>query len=162
LDSICYVDLCDTGAVAVFGDKLLYHLACEVRTLSKNATVGERIRFYRMKRNLYSHTLAELVGTSRYAIMYYENEKTEPPLDDLKKIAAVLDIEADKLFDDYYRFLDYPYSARIRQLRKEMKLSQGDFGAMLGVGKVAVQRWEQGKTVITRQSWEKLQHLKLL
>ena len=148
--------------MAVFGDKLLYHLTCEMRTLVENATVGERIRFYRMKRNLYSHTLAELIGLSRYSILHYENNQTEPLLSDLKKMAAVLDIEADKLFDDYYHFLDYPYSTRIKQLRKEHGLLQRELGAMLYVGRRAVERWETGKATVTRETWEQLKTLGLL
>ena len=133
MDCIIYVELCDTGTVAVLGDKLLYHWTYEMRTLNENATVGEKIRFHRMKRNLHGYTLAELVGLSRYAILYYENNQTEPLLDDLKKIAAALDIEADKLYDDYYRFLDYPYFTKVKQLRKEHGLLQRELGAMLGV-----------------------------
>ncbi len=98
--------LCDTSSVAYFCGKILYHLACEMRTLDENATVAERIRFYRTKRHINGDTLAELVGISLHALIYYENSQSEPTLEDLKKIAKVLDIEADKLFDDYYRFLD--------------------------------------------------------
>jgi transcriptional regulator with XRE-family HTH domain len=148
--------------VAYFRGKILYHLALEMKTLDEDATVGEKIRFYRMKRNMIGDTLAELVGLSRHAIIYYENNQTEPLLEDLKKIAVALDIDVDKLYDDYYRFLDYPYTKRIKQLRTEHGLLQRELGTMLGVTRRAVERWEHGKNKVTRDVWEKLIALNLL
>jgi DNA-binding XRE family transcriptional regulator len=80
----------------------------------------------------------------------------------LKKIADVLEIEAYNLYDDYYRFLDYPYSVRIKQIRSENKLRQHQLGAMLGVTRRAVERWEHGKHTVTREMWEQLKVLNLL
>ena len=97
--------LCDAPSVVVLGDKLLYHLVCEMVMLSENATVGERIRYYRRKAGLHTHELAELVGISRYAVMDYENGTSEPLLELLNAIAVVCGIEADKLHDGYYAFL---------------------------------------------------------
>ena len=94
--------------------------------------------------------------------MRYENNQVEPTLNDLKLIANALDIEADKLYDDYYRFLDYPYTTRIKQLRTDKKLLQRELGAMLGVTRRAVERWEHGRNVIGRDSWEQLIALNLL
>ncbi len=133
-----------------------------MRTLPENATVAERIRFYRTKRHVNGDTLAELIGMSRYAIMDYESGSAEPLLEDLKKIADALGIEADKLFDDYYRFLDYPYSERIKQIRSERGLTQKELGTMLCVGRRAVERWEHGKHKVSRETWEKLIEAKLL
>lgn len=137
-------------------------MVCEMKTLDENATVAERIRFYRMKRNMNGDMLAELVGLSRYAIMYYENNQTEPLLSDLYKIADVLNIEADKLFDDYYRFLDYPYNEKIKEIRSERNLLQRELGTMLGVGRRTIERWEYGKNKITRDVWGKLKKLGLV
>jgi transcriptional regulator with XRE-family HTH domain len=117
---------------------------------------------YRMKRDMSGNTLAELVGLSRHAIMDYENGVTAPSLEDVKAIAAVLDIEADKLYDEYYRFLDYPYAERVKEIRTEHNLLQRELGEMLGVGRRTVERWENSKTVVTRERWEQLKLLGLL
>ena len=130
--------------------------------LCENATVAERIRFYRTKRNLTGNTLAMQIGLSRYAIMNYENATTEPTLVDLKKIASALDVNPCMLYDGYYQFLDYPYSMRIKQLRVEHQLHQRELGAVLGVNRRAVERWELGKAVISRATWEMLVSLKYL
>jgi len=133
-----------------------------MRTLDENAGVAERIRFYRTKRDMNGNTLAELAGLSRFAIIAYENNQTEPALSDLKNIAAILEVEADNLFDDYYRFLDHPYTDQIKNIRKKNKLLQRELGAMLGVTRRAVERWENGKNKVTRDMWEKLNALNLL
>lgn len=137
-------------------------MVCEMKTLDENATVAERIRFYRTKRNMTGDTFAELIGVSRYAIMYYENNQSEPPLNDLNKMATVLKIEVDKLYDDYYKFLAYPYSAKIMEIRKEKNLLQRELGDMLSVGRRTVERWEHGRNKVTRETWEKLKTLTLL
>ena len=114
-------------------------MACEMHTLDENATIAERIRFFRTKRNMHGETLAERIGLSRYAIMYYENNQSEPTLGDLKNIAAALGVEADMLYDGYYRFLDYPYSEGIKKIRSEHSLLQRELGEMLGVGRRAIE-----------------------
>jgi len=160
--SICYICLCDTSFVAYFKGKLLYHVVCDMGIIDEMATVAERIRFYRTKRGVTSNTLAELTGVSRYAVMRYESGETEPALDDLKKMAAVLGIEADKLYDDYYRFLDYPYSTKIKEIRKAKRLLQRELGERLCVTPCTVKRWEYGKHTVTRDMWKKIKALSLL
>ena len=159
---LCYIDLCDTSSVTYFRGKLLYHLICEMKVLSENATVSEKIRFYRTKRHMNGDTLAALIGVHRHTIIHFESNNAEPTLSNLKNIAATLDIEADKLFDDYYRFLDYPYSEKIKEIRSAHNLFQREFGAVVGVGRRAVEHWEHGKNKVTREMWEKLKELKLL
>ena len=106
--------------------------------------------------------LAAMVGLSRYAIMYYENNQTEPLLEDLKKIAAALGIEADMLYDDYYRFLDYPYGEKIKEIRNNHGLFQHQLAKMLGADRRTIERWEHGRGVIKRATWEKLKSLGFL
>jgi transcriptional regulator with XRE-family HTH domain len=154
--------LCDAPSVVVLGDKLLYHLVCEMVSLAGNATVGDRIRYYRRKAGLYTHDLAELAGISRYAVMDYESGVSEPPLELLNKFAAVCSVEADKLYDGYYAFLAYPYPAKIKEVRKANSLFQHDLGVLMGVGKSAVAEWEQGRTVTKRKTWERMVELGLL
>jgi transcriptional regulator with XRE-family HTH domain len=91
-----------------------------------------------------------------------ENDITEPLLSDLKNIASILDIEVDKLSDNYYRFLDYPCSEKIKQIHKENCLLQLELGEMLGVTSRAVERLEHGKNKVSRETWEQLKVLKLL
>jgi len=119
-----------------------------MRTISECASVSEKIRFYRTKRDIHGYMLAEMVGLSRHAIMDYENNQTEPLLEDLKKIALALVVEVDMLYDDYYRFLDYPCSEKIKEIRKERGLYQHQLAKMLGADRRTIERWEHGRGVI--------------
>ena len=148
--------------MVVLGDKLLYHLVCDMVTLPKNATVAERIRYYRRKAGLYTHELAQQAEISRHAVMDYENGTSEPPLELLNKIANVCKVSADKLYDGYYAFLAHPYSTKLKEIRKANKLLQRDLATMLDVGTKAVADWEQSRTVIKRKTWEQLVEFRLL
>lgn len=88
--------------------------------------------------------------------MRYESGEIEPGLGNLMKIASILKIQPDKLFDDYYHFLSYPYSQKIKELRKQMKLTQREFAVLLSVDRKTVARWENGKIIITRLSYDKV------
>lgn len=106
--------------------------------------------------------LAEKIGMSRYAIMDYEAGTTEPLLEDLQKIAYALGIKSDKLYDEYYTFMAYPYSVRIKELRKERNLLQRELGALLEVTRRTVERWEHGHNKVTRDMWIRMKELNLL
>jgi transcriptional regulator with XRE-family HTH domain len=159
--SICYMVLCDTPSVAFVNGKILYHASCDMWRIDENAPLAERIRFYRTKGYMNCDTLAELTGISRYSIMRYESGETEPSLDDLKKMAAVLGIEADKLFDDYYRFLDYPYTQKLKEARAEKKITQRKLAEIMGVTAMTAKRWEYGGHVVVRGTWEMMKRFRL-
>lgn len=89
--------------------------------LEENATVGEKIRFYRNKRHMLGNTLADIINMSRHAIMDYEAGTSEPLLEDLQKIAVALNVEADKLYDEYYKFMAYPYSQKVKECVRKKK-----------------------------------------
>lgn len=154
--------LCDTSSVTIFKEKTLYHIVCDIWYIDDNASIPEKIRFYRTKRGVTCDMLAELVGVSRYAIMRYETGETEPSLENLRQMATIFDIDADKLYDDYYRFLDYPYSSKIREVRKARKMVQREFGEKLGVTAGTVKRWESGQHGVTRNMWETLKALAII
>jgi len=94
--------------------------------------------------------------------MDYESGTSEHPLELLNKIAEICSVEADKLYDGYYAFFAYPYSAKLKEIRKTNALYQHDLGMLLGMGTSAVADWEQGRTVIKRKTWERLAELGLL
>lgn len=139
----------------------MIHAVFSLYLLPENATVGQKIRYYRSKRHMISNMLSAKIGTSRYALMDYENDKTEPDLDVLKLIADALRIDQGELYDEYYRFLDYPYSVLVKQVRHKIGLTQKQFGACFGVGRRAVERWEAGKNKVTRDVFEQMKKLKL-
>lgn len=92
-------------------------------------------------------------------MMDYENNKTEPGLELLKRISAALNLPIAKLCDNYYMFFRCPYSKRLKEIRAEHDLTQGELSKLLGVAAKSVARWEQGRAVVTREQWKKLHRL---
>lgn len=46
--------------------------------------------------------------------------------------------------------------SRLRQRRDELKMSQEDLGAAVGVDGMTVSRWERGESLPQRRHWPKL------
>jgi Helix-turn-helix. len=144
------------------GSRILIHTIFSLYILPDNGTVGQKIRYYRLKRHMFIDFLSSKTGTSRHAIMDYEKDRTEPELEVLKSIANTLKINPVELYDEYYQFLDYPYYALVKEVRRKMYLTQKQFGAYFGVGRRTVERWEAGRNKVTREVFEQMKMLKLL
>lgn len=130
--------------------------------MSESAPIGDKIRFYRRKKKMLIRELAKAVGISRYAMMDYERSITEPSLDIILKISKILDVDKEKLFDNYFKFLDYPYSEKIKEIRKEKQLTQLELALLLNVSdRHTVARWESGKCNVTRNVYTKIEGLSL-
>lgn len=63
----------------------------------KDATIGERINYVRRKKGLSQKDLGKAVEVEDKTIKRYENNKSNIPIDMLKKIAEVLDVSSDYL-----------------------------------------------------------------
>lgn len=62
--------------------------------------IGDRIRFFRKKKDLNQEELAQIVGVSQDAISSYERGKNDPPLATIAKIATALGVPASRLIED--------------------------------------------------------------
>lgn len=60
--------------------------------------LGERVRYFRKKRNLTQTQLANLCQISQGAVAQIEKSQTLPSLDTLKKIASVLRVQIALFF----------------------------------------------------------------
>jgi transcriptional regulator with XRE-family HTH domain len=114
-----------------------------------------------MKKCLSGEELGKIVGVSRSTILDYETGRLSPSLDMLHTIADALGINADKLYDDYYRFLIYPCSKKIKEIRVKNKLLQRELEDMLGISHISG-RWERGEISVTRKMWTRIKKLNLL
>ena len=54
--------------------------------------VGKNIKLFREQKNITQSELAEKLNVTRQAVSNWENEKTEPDIDTLHKIASALDV----------------------------------------------------------------------
>jgi Predicted transcriptional regulators len=61
------------------------------------STVGNNIKKFRTEKNITQEELAEKLSVSRQAVSNWECGKTEPDIDTLHKIAAILDVSIEEL-----------------------------------------------------------------
>lgn len=59
--------------------------------------VGKNIKSFREQKNITQTELAEKLNVTRQAVSNWENEKTEPDIDTLQKIASALDVSVEEL-----------------------------------------------------------------
>ena len=124
---------------------------------SQLTLTADKLRYYRYKKALRQRDVADYAGIDRSTYNSYEqDERDYYPIEILKKIAEVLEVDVEELLDDYNRFLYDGQGRQIRAMRKSMGLTQHQFGKRYGVSAGAVKRWEGNRVQIFKSTWEKL------
>lgn len=60
----------------------------------------KEIRKFRKTQGLSQEQLAKMSGLSRYSIMNFENDKRDPRIKDLRKIAKALNVPLEELISE--------------------------------------------------------------
>ncbi len=94
-----------------------------------------------------------MIGVSHATIVNYENLKSPFDYNNAIKIAEVLQIDKGLLFDDFNRFIDYPYHQKLKEIRKELNMTQIEFAAFSGINRSTLSAWEQGTWIPTRENY---------
>lgn len=124
---------------------------------SKIPTVADKLRYYRYKKSLRQRDVADYAGINRTTYAEYEKNADFIPLNHLTKVAELLEIDPrELLIDDYSRFLFEGQGKQIRAIRKSMKMTQNEFGKLMGVHGGTVKKWEAEKVQIQRGTYERL------
>ena len=95
-----------------------------------------------------------MTGISETTILNYELGYMPIAYDKAKRLAKALEIDEKLLFDDYCRFLDYPFQLRCKELRSELGLTYGTWEcAAVRPGREPFQKFaafitSQGKEVV--------------
>lgn len=122
-----------------------------------NKTVSDKLRYYRIKCGLLQKDMAELLKIDRSTYARYESGSiTSYPINVIKRCAEVFGVEADKLLDDYNRFIFEGQGEQVRRKRLESGLTQGELGKLYGVSKNTVRRWENGSVRMSKGMWERI------
>ena len=120
-------------------------------------TVSDKLRYYRIRCGLFQKEMAELLKIDRSTYARYEGGTlTSYPINAIQKCAEIFGIEADKLLDEYNRFIFDGQGEQVKRKRLETSLSQGEFGKIYGVSKNTVRRWENDSIKMSRKLWEKI------
>ncbi len=120
-------------------------------------TVSDKLRYYRKKCGLFQKDMAELLKIDRSTYARYESGSLKSyPINVIKRCAEIFGVDADKLLDDYNRFIFEGQGEQVRKKRLESGLTQGEFGKLYVVSKNTVRRWENGAVKMSRKMWEKI------
>ena len=110
---------------------MLMHFQFCFESIPNELTPAAMLRYYRQRKGLTTRQLAESEGIVPATLLMYEREKFPIPYPTALAFADILEIDRNLLFDDFARFIDYPYSNRLREVRKAYGLNQADFGSFL-------------------------------
>lgn len=117
-------------------------------------TTADKLKYFRYKKSLLQREVAEYAGIDRSTYINYESNNLDYyPIEKLIKIAELFEIDVKLLLDDYNYFLYKGQGNQIRRLRKELNLTQNEFGQLYGATAGTVKRWENNKIKISKAMW---------
>lgn len=154
----------EKGAELLFcknkNDKInsLIHIAVPIKELPLNATLGDKIKFYRFKNNITQEQLAVMLKIGLGTLKKYENETLYPTLKVLNCMAEIFEISPYLLYDEYNCFLAYPSEKKILEYRKKNNLTKDELAKKLNVTTKTIRFWENGGN-ISRKNFLKIQKL---
>lgn len=127
----------------------------------KGTSFGSQIKYYRVLKGLTQAELGKAVGRTESGIKNIENgEMKLVNLALIDKLVSSLQIE-DKIDydDDYIKFIKNNPVAQIKAYRKKKNITTFELSKLLKIDHSAVKRWEQGKSMLSRTSFERLMEL---
>lgn len=116
------------------------------------------LKYYRQRKGLTTRQLAEGVGIVPATVLMYERGHFPIPYQTAIAIAMaeVLEIDRNLLFDEFAQFMDYPYSDRLREVRKAHRLNQATFAEKAGISLSIYSKWEGGSRQPSRKMYRQL------
>lgn len=121
---------------------------------------SDKLRWHRLKNELYQEQVADYVGLYRSTYANYEDASRDyyPP-DKLEKLAELYKVPTAELMDDYNLFLYKGQGQQIKNLRQHLGLTQLQLAKRMNVSRNMVYRWEINQIQITKKTWEALNKL---
>ena len=142
-----------TELYVVKNGRWLMHLRYRWSFVERSAPPHEQLRCYRNFRGLIGKELAALIGVNHATIVNYENLKSPFDYNNAVKIAEALQIDKELLFDDYNKFIDYPYNQKLKEVRAGLHMTQFEFAAFSGINRSTLSAWEQGTWIPIRENY---------
>ncbi len=119
-------------------------------------TPAEMLKYYQQRKGLTTRQLAESVGVVPATVLMYERGQFPIPYQTAVAMAEVLEIDRNLLFDEFAQFMDYPYSDRLREVRKAHRLNQATFAEKAGISLSIYSKWEGGSRQPSRKMYQQL------
>lgn len=134
----------------------MIHLTLDYKNDQNCRTPGEYLRYYRTLQGKSTREVAESVGIVPATLVLYENDKHPIKYNTAVSLAQELDIDLNRLLDFYTSFLDYPCGEFLKEVRKDLSLSQAEIAKDIGVSQTAYSGWERGIKAPRRQEFQKI------
>lgn len=135
---------------------MLIHLKFCFEGIPTEQTPAAMLRYYRQRKGLTTRQLAKNVGIVPATLLMYEREKFPISYQTTVAFADILKIDRNLLFDDFARFMDYPYSDKLREVRKTYGLNQTTFAEKAGISLSIYSKWETTVRQPSRKMYEQL------
>lgn len=135
---------------------MLMHLHFCFEGVPTEQTPAAMLKYYRQRKGLTTRQLAESIGVVPATVLMYERERFPIPYQTAVSMAKVLEIDRNLLFDEFAQFLDYPYSDRLREVRKAHRLNQATFAEKADISLSIYSKWEGGSRQPSRKMYEQL------
>ena len=136
--------------------KILMHLHFCFEGVPTEQTPAAMLKYYRQRKCLTTRQLAESVGIAPATVLMYERERFPIPYQTAVAMAEILEIDRNMLFDEFAQFMDYPYSDRLREIRKAHRLNQATFAEKAGISLSIYSKWEGGSRQPSRKMFRQL------
>ena len=136
--------------------KMLMHFQFCFEGVPAKQTPAVMLRYYRQRKGLTTRQLAESVGIEPATVLMYEREQFPIPYQTALAFADILEINRNLLFDEFAQFMNYPYSDRLREVRKAYGLNQADFAEKAGISLSIYSKWESGSRQPSRKMYQQL------
>ena len=136
--------------------KMLMHLHFCFEGVPTEQTPAAMLKYYRQRKCLTTRQLAESVGIAPATVLMYERERFPIPYQTAVAMAEILEIDRNLLFDEFAQFMDYPYSDRLREIRKAHRLNQATFAEKAGISLSIYSKWEGGSRQPSRKMFRQL------
>lgn len=130
------------------------------KPLKKDCTLGEQLKYHRISKGIKRPSMSKLLNISLSSLISLEDNKDRVKFNVkiIKEYINILELNIDDLIinDDYIKFiLDNP-SKKIKNTRKQLKLTQRQFDDLIGVKHSCTAHWEEKRLLISKKNYEKL------
>jgi len=145
-----------TSLCQFYHGRLLLHVTIPFEEKPTSNLPGDNLRYYRQRKSLTTRQLAEQIDVVPATILMYEQNKRPIPFDVANGLAAVLDVNADILYDDFAVFLAAPYSEAFKDIRMSVGMSQRAFAEHIGVIPSYYYKLESGHRRPSRKVYQRM------
>ena len=114
------------------------------------------MRYYRQLRGLTTKQLAEKLNIVPATVLGYEQGRFPIPYEISVAATEMLQIPESLLFDDFYIFINAPYTELLHTVRKRYGLNQVDFAENAGISPSIYAKWESGSRRPSRKMYQQL------